>query len=61
MSSAEYKIKSKSMTNYSEETSSISNISYEIENANNNVLPRNRIMAQTEKLKDDNKFPSNLE
>ncbi|MCW7871634.1 hypothetical protein OPX27_07985 [Staphylococcus epidermidis] len=49
------------MTNYSEETSSISNISYEIENANNNVLPRNRIMAQTEKLKDDNKFPSNLE
>lgn len=48
------------MTNYSEETSSISNISYEIENANNNGLPRNRIMAQTEKLKDDNKFPSNL-
>ena len=61
MSSTEYKIKSKSMTNYSEETSSISNISYEIENANNNDLLKNRIMTQVEKLKDDNKFPSNLE
>lgn len=49
------------MTNYSEETSSISNISYEIENANNNDLLKNRIMTQVEKLKDDNKFPSNLE
>ena len=35
-------------------------IRYEVKNANNNDLPKNRIMAQTEKLKDDNKFPSNL-
>ncbi|RIL32835.1 hypothetical protein BUY98_09135 [Staphylococcus gallinarum] len=61
MEQNEYQIKSKNITNYSEETSSISNISYEIENANNNGLPRNKIMTQTEKLKDDNKFPSNLE
>ena len=61
MSSTEYKIKTENITSNSEETSSISNISYETENANNNVLPRSRIMAQTEKLKDDNKFPSNLE
>lgn len=61
MKQNEYQIKSKNMTNYSEETSSISNISYEMENANNNDLPRNKIMTQTEKWKDDNKFPSNLE
>ena len=48
------------LTSESEETSVISKISYEVENANNNGLPKNRIMAQTEKLKDDNKFPSNL-
>ncbi|MCO6303199.1 hypothetical protein LZT98_12155 [Staphylococcus epidermidis] len=48
------------LTSESEETSVISKISYEVENTNNNGLPKNRIMAQTEKLKDDNKFPSNL-
>ena len=36
-------------------------IRYEVKNANNNDLLRNRIMDQTEKLKDDNKFLSNLE
>lgn len=36
-------------------------IRYEVKNASNSDLLRNRIMDQTEKLKDDNKFPSNLE
>ncbi len=49
------------LTSEYEETSVISKISYEIENANNNDLLKNRIMTQVEKLKDDNKFPSNLE
>lgn len=35
-------------------------IRYEVKNANNSDLLRNRIMDQTEKLKYDNKFPSNL-
>lgn len=61
MSSTEYKIKTENITSNSEETSTVSKVSYEIENANNNGLPRNKIMTQTEKLKDDNKFPSNLE
>ncbi|MCG1770409.1 hypothetical protein K4S59_08525 [Staphylococcus epidermidis] len=61
MSSTEYKIKTENITSNSEETSTVSKVSYEIENANNNGLLRNRIMDQTEKLKDDNKFPSNLE
>ena len=38
MYQAEYKIKSKNLTNNSEETSSVSSISYEIENAKNNGL-----------------------
>ncbi|MCG1981390.1 hypothetical protein K4U80_08995 [Staphylococcus epidermidis] len=61
MSSTEYKIKTENITSNSEETSTVSKVSYEIENANNNDLLRNRIIDQTEKLKDDNKFPSNLE
>ncbi|MGZ9466889.1 hypothetical protein [Staphylococcus epidermidis] len=49
------------LTSEYEETSAVSMIRYEVENVNTNDLPRNRIMAQTENLKDDNKFPSNLE
>ncbi|EHR81660.1 hypothetical protein SEVCU118_0779 [Staphylococcus epidermidis VCU118] len=49
------------LTSEFEETSVVSKISYEVENVNNNDLPKNKIIAQTEKLKDDNKFPSNLE
>ncbi|ESV42493.1 hypothetical protein M455_0208855, partial [Staphylococcus epidermidis MC19] len=46
MKQNEYQIKSKNITNYSEETSSISNISYEIENANDNHLNRDAIREQ---------------
>ena len=49
------------LTSEYEETSAVSMIRYEVENNNSNGLLRNRIMDQTEKLKDDNKFPSNLE
>ncbi|MEJ7274224.1 hypothetical protein WL240_12230, partial [Staphylococcus epidermidis] len=49
------------LTSEYEETCAVSMIRYEVKNANNNDLLRNRIMDQTEKLKDDNKFLSNLE
>ncbi|MGW8040037.1 hypothetical protein ACWEX2_07385 [Staphylococcus xylosus] len=61
MKQNKYQIKSKNITNYSEETSSISNISYEIENANNNNLNSSKINRQVSNLKRNNKFPSNLE
>ena len=56
-----YQMDSNNMTNETESMTAISMMSYDIENANNNGLLRNKIMTQTEKLKDDNKFPSNLE
>ncbi|EKS31639.1 hypothetical protein [Staphylococcus epidermidis] len=43
MSSTEYKIKTENITSNFEETSSILNISYETENANNNGLPKNKL------------------
>ncbi|MBF2171904.1 hypothetical protein H3989_08980 [Staphylococcus epidermidis] len=49
------------LTSEYDETSAVSKISYKVENDNSNGLLRSRIMAQTEKLKDDNKFPYNLE
>ncbi|PHK50098.1 hypothetical protein [Staphylococcus edaphicus] len=61
MKQNEYQIKSKNLTNYSEETSSISNISYEIENANSNNLNSTKINRQISNLKRNNKFPTNLE
>lgn len=60
MYQAEYKIKSKNLTNNSEETSSVSSISYEIENAKNNGLKTKKIVEQIEDLKQSDKFPSNL-
>lgn len=61
MNKVEYKIKVNNLTNKSEETSSVATISYEIENANNNVLPKEKIMEQINGLKGNGKFPSNLE
>lgn len=61
MAQKDYQIKAKSLTNNSEETSTISSISYEIENANTNGLDKNKIEMQIQKLKNGNEFPSNLE
>ncbi len=61
MEQNEYQIKSKNMTNYSEETSSVSKISYEIENANDNHLNRDAIREQIKDHKIKGEFPSNLE
>ncbi|MFK3494252.1 hypothetical protein LOQ69_10825 [Staphylococcus aureus] len=61
MSKQEYEIKSKNITKDSEETSTISLISYEIENANNNKLTKNKIDFQIKELQRRKKFPSNLE
>ncbi|GKS39864.1 membrane protein [Staphylococcus argenteus] len=61
MSKQEYEIKSKNITKDSEETSTISLISYEIENANNNKLTKNKIDFQIKELQRKKKFPSNLE
>ena len=57
MSQTEYKIKPGNITSNSEETSSVSKISYEIENANNNGLNRVKINDQMEGLKENGKFP----
>ena len=43
MSQTEYQIKPGNITSNSEETSSISKVSYEIENANNNGLKTGKI------------------
>ena len=59
MYQTEYKIKPGNITSNSEETSSVSKISYEIENANNNGL-KQKIVEQIEDLKQNDKFPSNL-
>lgn len=57
----EYKIKSNNIKSDTEETSAISLISYEIENANYHGLIKRKIDGQIESLKVSNKFPKNLE
>ncbi|PTI04593.1 hypothetical protein BU096_11470, partial [Staphylococcus xylosus] len=61
MAQKDYQIKTEGLTDYSEETSTISSISYEIENANTNGLDKNKIEMQIQKLKNGKEFPSNLE
>ncbi|PTI04590.1 hypothetical protein BU096_11450 [Staphylococcus xylosus] len=61
MSEKEYKIKTENLTNHSEETSAISAVSYEVENANSSGLKLNKIKGQINKLKEYDEFPSNLE
>ncbi|SUK58413.1 Uncharacterised protein [Staphylococcus aureus] len=46
MSQTEYQINPGNITSNSEETSSVSKISYEIENANNNGLKKRKIDTQ---------------
>lgn len=60
MSQTEYQIKPGNITNNSEETSSVSKISYEIENANNNGLKKHKIDTQISILQKFNKFPKKL-
>ena len=50
MSQTEYQIKSGNIKGNSEETSTVSNISYEIENANNSGLKQNKIDKQIKKI-----------
>ncbi|MCE5154284.1 hypothetical protein KJB58_07370 [Staphylococcus hyicus] len=61
MSEYEYKITSSNIKGKTEETSAISLISYEIENANYNKLNTNKIKNQINKIKDSKHFPTNLE
>ena len=51
MSQTEYQIKSGNIKGNSEETSTVSNISYEIENANNSGLKQNKIDKQIKSYK----------
>ncbi|HGO3152342.1 TPA: hypothetical protein ACK01D_000185 [Staphylococcus aureus] len=60
MSLPEYKIKSDNIKGNSEETSAVSKISYEIENANNNGLNDESIKRQIKKAQNNNRFPENL-
>ncbi|HHV8920291.1 TPA: hypothetical protein ACURE6_000597 [Staphylococcus aureus] len=60
MSQTEYQLKPGNITSNSEETSAISKISYEIENANNNGLKYDKVKRQVNDLKSDSKFPRNL-
>lgn len=60
MNQTEYKIKPGNIKGNSEETSTVSKMSYEIENANNNGLKKNKIDTQIEKFKEKGKFPRNL-
>ncbi|GAB5689460.1 hypothetical protein JMUB7504_24310 [Staphylococcus aureus] len=61
MAKAEYEIDPGKITSNSEETSAISNISYEIENANDNNLDNEKIRGQITKLKKGGNFPKNLD
>ncbi|HHD0803747.1 TPA: hypothetical protein ACN103_001879 [Staphylococcus aureus] len=61
MNQRDYKISSQNIQAHSEETSSISVISYEIENANDNNLNRDAIREQIKDHKIKGEFPSNLE
>lgn len=58
---ADYNIKDKGISNTSENTSAISTISYEIENAIKNELSEKKIKKQLEILQKNDKFPPNLE
>ncbi|HDD8161478.1 TPA: hypothetical protein PBN63_002211 [Staphylococcus aureus] len=49
------------INNKTETTSAVSKLSYEIENANLNGLPKNNLQMQFDRLKVTNEFPSNLE
>lgn len=60
MKQRDYQIKSKKINDKTEETSAVSMISYEIENAHNSGLKKGKISQQVDGLKSDNKFPSNL-
>ncbi len=60
MSQTEYQIKPGNIKANSEETSTVSKISYEIENANNSGLKKGKINEQIEGLKEEGKFPKNL-
>ena len=60
MSSTEYQIKTENITSNSEETSTVSKVSYEIENANDHNLGDDKIRGQLEKLKAKGTFPNNL-
>ena len=57
----EYQIKLKDTINDSEETSSVSLISYEIENAKDHGLTNDKIKEQVKVLSDGGNFPHNLE
>ncbi len=57
MNKTKYQINSDNIKSNSEETSAISSISYEIENANNNDLNNASIQTQIEILKSQNSFP----
>lgn len=56
MNKTKYQINSDNIKSNSEETSAISSISYEIENANNNDLNNASIQTQIEILKSQNSF-----
>ncbi|MDP4448634.1 hypothetical protein [Staphylococcus hyicus] len=57
----EYRIKSNNIKSVTEETSAISLMSYEIENANYHGLNKEKINYQIERIKKNGKFPKNLE
>lgn len=61
MTKKEYKIDPGKIKSNSEETSAIASISYEIENANDNGLNKARITEQVTYLKNQDKFPKNLD
>lgn len=59
--SNKYKIDSGNTKGNTEETSAISKISYEIENANKKSLKKNEIKGQVNRLELNDNFPKNLE
>ncbi len=61
MTKKEYEIHSGKIKSNTEETSARANISYEIENANDNGLDDEKINVQIDKLKSHKKFPKNLD
>ena len=61
MTKKEYEINPGKIKSNTEETSAIANISYEIENANDNNLETTKINGQIKDLKKDGKFPKNLD
>lgn len=60
MMKSDYQINSGNITSHSEETSAVSKIGYEIENANNNNLGVEKIRRQIVKLQKKDSFPKNL-